>query len=273
MNSKKNNVPHGLFKRCPKCDYSIYSKELQLSLWVCPKCDYHFRLPARRRIKMLIDEGTFKEYDSDISTSDPLGFKDIKTYPEKVSEYVKKSGLNEAAVSGTAKIGGYDVSLCVLDFYFMGGSMGSAVGEKVCRAGERALRKKIPFIAVSASGGARMQEGILSLMQMAKTSAVIAKLDKEKIPYFSVMCDPTTGGVSASFAMLGDVNIAESRALIAFAGPRVIKQTIKQDLPPDFQSAEFVRDHGMIDIVVDREDLRGELIRLLRLFSGKPANK
>ncbi|MGM0568086.1 MAG: acetyl-CoA carboxylase, carboxyltransferase subunit beta [Elusimicrobiota bacterium] len=269
MAKKKKSYPKGLFKKCPKCERSIYNKELKGSLWICPKCDYYFRLSARKRIKIFVDEGSFKEYDSHIMTSDPLKFKDIKPYKEKAAASREKSGLSEAVVSGTAKLGGHDISLCVLDFYFMGGSMGSVVGEKICRAGERAIEKRIPLIIISASGGARMQEGIISLMQMAKTSAVIAKLDKEKIPYFSIMCDPTSGGVSASFAMLGDVNIAEPRALIAFAGPRVIKQTIKQKLPPGFQSAEFVREHGMLDMIVEREDMRPELIKLLGLFTGK----
>jgi len=263
----KNNIPEGLFEKCPECHYSVYVKELEENLWVCPKCSYYLRLSSQKRLKILVDEGTFKEFAGNITAGDPLKFVDGMPYPERVRQYKKKSKLNEAIVSGTAKISGMDVVMCILDFSFMGGSMGSAVGEKICLAVDRAIKKKVPFIAVSSSGGARMQEGILSLMQMAKTSAAIAKLGHEKIPYISVLCDPTSGGVSASFAMLGDVNIAEPNALIAFAGPRVIKQTIKQDLPPGFQRAEFVLKHGMLDMVVEREDLRSTLAKLLKMFS------
>ncbi len=262
----KKKIPAGLFEKCPKCHYSIYKKELEENLWVCPKCDYYFRLPSNKRLEILVDENSFKEYDKDITAGDPLKFNDIMPYSVRVKEYREKTKLNEAVVSGTARIGGMDVVISVLDFSFMGGSMGSVVGEKICLAVERAMKYRFPLIIISSSGGARMQEGILSLMQMAKTAAALSKLAKEKIPYMSVMCDPTSGGVSASFAMLGDVNISEPRALIAFAGPRVIKQTIKENLPPGFQSAEFVLEHGMIDMIVEREELKPTIIRLLKFF-------
>lgn len=264
----KKTIPQGLFEKCPKCHYSIYGKELEENLWVCPKCEYYFRLPSEKRLKILIDENSFREYNKNITAADPLQFKDLMPYSDRVQEYRQKTNLNEAIISGNAKIGGMDVVICILDFSFMGGSMGSVVGEKVCLSIERAIRKKYPIIIVSSSGGARMQEGILSLMQMAKTAASLAQLSSKRIPYVSVMCDPTSGGVSASFAMLGDVNISEPRSLIAFAGPRVIKQTIKEDLPPGFQRAEFVLEHGMIDMVVKREDLRSTLITLLKHFNG-----
>ncbi|MFW6134152.1 MAG: acetyl-CoA carboxylase, carboxyltransferase subunit beta [Elusimicrobiota bacterium] len=269
----EEGVPKGLFEKCPKCDYPVYSKELEENLWVCPKCDYYFRLPFYKRLKILIDEGSFKEYDKDLTTADPLKFRDRLNYPDRVEKYKKKTSMKEAVVSGTAKIGSIDVVICILDFYFMGGSMGSVVGEKVCRAVDRAIKKRYPLILVSSSGGARMQEGILSLMQMAKTAASIAKLGREKIPYFSIMCDPTSGGVSASFAMLGDVNISEPKSLIAFAGPRVIKQTIKQDLPRGFQRAEFLLEHGMLDMVVERDELRSTLVILLNLFTSEQRKK
>jgi len=268
---KKKN-PKRLFEKCPQCHNGIYIKELQENLWVCPKCDYYFRLSSAKRIQMLVDSDTFCEYDGDMKTSDPLDFKDRMPYTKRVESYRKKTSLNEAIISGIAEMGGVPICLCVLDFSFMGGSMGSVVGEKICRAADRAIKKKLPVIVVSSSGGARMQEGILSLMQMAKTAAAVSKLEQNRLPYISVMCDPTSGGVSASFAMLGDVNISEPRTLIAFAGPRVIKQTIKQDLPPGFQRAEFLLEHGMIDMVVERAELKSTLVRLLKLFSAGKTN-
>ncbi|MFH1416291.1 MAG: acetyl-CoA carboxylase, carboxyltransferase subunit beta [Elusimicrobiota bacterium] len=268
----KKAIPADLFQKCPACNYSVYGKELIENLWVCPNCDYYLRLPSLLRLQMLADEGSFKEYDRNITAADPLKFIDVKSYAERVKENMEKTNLKEAVRSGTALIGGMNAVICVLDFSFMGGSMGSVVGEKVCRAVERAISKRYPMIIISSSGGARMQEGILSLMQMAKTAAAIARLSEEKIPYLSVMCDPTSGGVSASFAMLGDVNISEPRSLIAFAGPRVIKQTIKEELPPGFQKAEFVLEHGMLDMVVKREDIRSTIIRLLDLFQRVRVN-
>ncbi len=265
MNSK--NIPKDLFEECPNCERAVYSKKLKENFWVCPQCNYYFRLPAFKRLKLLVDAGTFREYDSNLTASDPLNFKDKVPYTKRVKHYRNKTDLEEAVVAGIGNIGGGEVSICILDFTFMGGSMGSVVGEKVCRAVDRSIKKRIPLILISSSGGARMQEGIISLMQMAKTSAAIARLSNKKIPYFSLMCDPTSGGVSASFAMLGDVNISEPKALIAFAGPRVIKQTIKQDLPPGFQKAEFLKEHGMLDIICPREDLRATFIKLLKLFN------
>ncbi len=264
----KKKLPDGLFERCPKCHYSVYTAELEENFWVCPKCSFYFRLGVQKRLKVLIDDDTFVEFDANLTTADPLKFKDTMDYKDRAKIYRSKTNLKEAAISGTTKIGGFNIIICILDFSFMGGSMGSVVGEKVCRAVGKAIKNKIPLIIVSSSGGARMQEGILSLMQMAKTAASLGRLSKEKLPYFSVICDPTSGGVSASFAMLGDVNIAEPNALIAFAGPRVIKQTIKQDLPKGFQRSEFLLKHGMLDMVVDREDLRSTLIKLLRFFSN-----
>lgn len=268
----KRKIQKDLFEKCPECHYSIYKKELEENLWVCPKCDYYFRLSSERRLKILVDEKSFKEYDKDITAADPLKFKDLKPYIVRIKEYRNKTKLNEAIISGTARIGGIDVVICILDFSFMGGSMGSVVGEKVSLSVERAIKYRFPLIIVSSSGGARMQEGILSLMQMAKTAAGICMLGKEKIPYISVMCDPTSGGVSASFAMLGDVNISEPKSLIAFAGPRVIEQTIKQKLPPGFQKAEFVLQHGMIDMIVEREELKFTLIKLLKFFKDTEIN-
>jgi len=268
---KKTSDPGALFEKCPGCGHSIYSKELQENLMICPKCDYYFRLNSRQRISMLSDEGTFSEFDRKVMTADPLEFHDKVPYTDRVERYKKKTKQSEAITAGYAKMGGHDIVLCALDFSFMGGSMGSVVGEKVCLAAERAIEKRCPIILVSSSGGARMQEGILSLMQMAKTAAAVSRLSKEKIPYFSVMCDPTSGGVSASFAMIGDVNISEPNALIAFAGLRVIKETIKEDLPPGFQRAEFLLKHGMLDMVVEREDLRPTLITLLGFFKKSRA--
>lgn len=262
----KKSFPKGLFEKCPSCHFSIYKKELEENLWICPKCEYYFRLPSEKRLKVIVDDNSFKEYDKNITASDPLNFNDMMPYSKRVKENVKKTNLKEAVMSGIAKIGGIEVVICILDFSFMGGSMGSVVGEKVCLSAERSIKKRLPLIIISSSGGARMQEGILSLMQMAKTAAALSRLSEAGIPYISVMCDPTSGGVSASFAMLGDINISEPKSLIAFAGPRVIKQTIKQELPPGFQSAEFVLEHGMIDMVVGRDELRHVIIRLLKLF-------
>lgn len=264
--AKKKNIPKGLFEKCPKCKYSIYSKEFEQNLWICPKCNYYLRLNAEKRLKILVDNNSFEEFDKNIITADPLNFTDRIPYPQRVKEYRDKTKLSEAIVSGMAEMDSMAVVICILDFSFMGGSMGSVVGEKICRAAERAITHRAPLILISSSGGARMQEGILSLMQMVKTSAAIARLSNERLPYFSLMCDPTSGGVSASFAMLGDINISEPKTLIAFAGPRVIEQTIKQELPPGFQTSEFLLEHGILDMVVEREELRPTLIKLLRMF-------
>jgi acetyl-CoA carboxylase carboxyl transferase subunit beta len=263
---KKIKIPEGLWVKCDSCKEIIYKKEIDKNLKICPKCNYHFRISARERIKLFVDEGSFVEIDSGLASNDPLNFKDKIPYRDRLEENRKKSGLEEAAISGEAMVEGCPVIMVIMDFAFMGGSMGSVVGEKVMRAAETALEKKIPLITVASSGGARMQEGIFSLMQMARVSAAIAKLNESGILYISILADPTFGGVTASFAMLGDVIIAEPRSLIGFAGPRVIEQTIKQQLSEDFQRAEFLLDHGLIDIVVDRKALKktiGQIIGLL----------
>lgn len=264
---KKVKIPEGLWVKCDNCKEIVYKKEIDKNLKVCPKCNYHFRISAKERIRLLTDGGTFVEFNADISSGDPLNFKDSMPYPERIKENQKKSGLREAVISGDALINGHPVVLVVMDFLFMGGSMGSVVGEKVARAAEIALEKEVPLIIVSSSGGARMQEGILSLMQMAKVSAVIGKLKDNGVLYISVLADPTFGGVAASFAMLGDVIIAEPRSLIGFAGPRVIEQTTKQQLPDNFQRAEFLLERGLIDMVVSREDIKDTLTKLIELLS------
>jgi acetyl-CoA carboxylase carboxyl transferase subunit beta len=263
---KKGKTPEGLWIKCEGCREIVYRKEVEKNLKICPKCNYHFRISARERLKLLVDEGSFTEIDENLESMDPLHFKDSVSYKERLKENQKRSGLKEAVISGDALIKGYPVSLVIMDFSFMGGSMGSVVGEKVCRAAERAIEKKQPLIAISSSGGARMQEGIFSLMQMAKVSAAIARLRDNGILYISVLCDPTFGGVTASFATLGDIIIAEPKSLIGFAGPRVIEQTIKQPLPDDFQRADFLLAHGLIDMVVDRKNLKDTLARLFDLL-------
>jgi len=263
---KKIKIPEGLWVKCDSCREIIYKKEIDKNLRICPKCNYHFRISAKDRIQLLVDEGSFTEIDTGLSSKDPLNFRDKIAYKDRLEENRKKSELEEAAISGEATIEGIPVVLVMMDFSFMGGSMGSVVGEKVVRAAEAALEAKKPLITVASSGGARMQEGIFSLMQMARVSAAIARLNENGLLYISVLADPTFGGVTASFAMLGDVIIAEPRSLIGFAGPRVIEQTIKQQLPDDFQRAEFLLDHGMIDMVVDRKDLKktiGQIIGIL----------
>jgi acetyl-CoA carboxylase carboxyl transferase subunit beta len=260
---KRIKIPEGLWVKCDSCKEIIYKKEIDKNLKICPKCHYHFRISARERIQLLVDENSFVEIDTGLSSTDPLGFRDKVPYRERLEENRKKSGLEEAAVSGEATIAGHPVVAVIMDFSFMGGSMGSVVGEKVVRAAEVALEQKKPLITVASSGGARMQEGIFSLMQMARVSAAIARLSDGGGLYLSVLADPTFGGVTASFAMLGDIIIAEPRSLIGFAGPRVIEQTIKQQLPDDFQRAEFLLDHGMIDAVVDRRELRRTLGQII----------
>jgi acetyl-CoA carboxylase carboxyl transferase subunit beta len=263
---KKGKVPEGLWIKCEGCREIVYRKEVEKNLKICPKCNYHFRISARERLKLLVDEGSFTETDENLESTDPLHFKDSVSYKERLKENQKKSGLKEAVISGDALIKGYPVNLVIMDFSFMGGSMGSVVGEKVSRAAERAVEKKQPLIAISSSGGARMQEGIFSLMQMAKVSAAIARLRDNGILYISILCDPTFGGVTASFATLGDIIIAEPKSLIGFAGPRVIEQTIKQPLPDDFQRADFLLAHGLIDMVVDRKNLKETLAKLFGLL-------
>ncbi len=261
--TKKIKIPEGLWVKCDNCREIIYRKEIDKNLKVCPKCNYHFRISAQERLGLLVDKDTFEEINRDVTSGDPLGFEDTISYKERIKENQKKSGLKEAVITGEARIKGYPVIIAIMDFSFLGGSMGSAVGEKIVRAAETAHNKRIPLITVASSGGARMQEGIFSLMQMAKTSAAIARLKEAGVPFISILSDPTFGGVTASFAMLGDIIIAEPKSLIGFAGPRVIEQTIKQQLPENFQRAEFLLSHGMIDMVVDRKDLKETIGKIL----------
>ena len=267
--SKKVQMPEGLWTKCKNCEEIIYSKEIERNLNVCPKCDYHFRISARERISLVIDEGTFVETDPDMISVDFLKFKDSKKYSDRIKAALKKSGGGDAVVTGFGLMNGQEVVVAVFDFGFLGGSMGSVVGEKITRAIEQGLEKKAPVLVFSSSGGARMQESILSLMQMAKSSAALAKLKKAGIPFISVLTDPTTGGVTASFAMLGDLNIAEPKALIGFAGPRVIEQTIRQKLPEGFQRSEYLLEHGMIDMIVPRREMKSRLSQVLRIFTGQ----
>jgi acetyl-CoA carboxylase carboxyl transferase subunit beta len=255
-----------LWTKCNSCNEIIYRKVIERNLQVCPKCNYHFQIPARKRIECVVDPGTLTEYDTDLVSADPLEFKDTKRYPHRVKESQEATGLKDAVICGEAKIKGQPVMLGIFEFNFMGGSLGSVVGEKVTRLIERAIEKRVGVVIFCASGGARMQEGILSLMQMAKTSGALAKLHEAGIPYISVLTDPTTGGVSASIGMLGDVIIAEPKAMIGFAGPRVIKDTIRAELPEGFQRAEFLLEHGMVDLIVERKDLRHTLASLLEML-------
>src|SRR4030065_998484 len=263
---KKVKIPEGLWIKCNSCKEIIYRKEVENNHKVCPKCGYHFPISIEERIAQLIDEGTFKEFDSHLAPEDPLEFKDSIKYKHRLKNYQKKTGYNDAIVIGTGAIEGRQIVLGILNFSFMGGSMGSVVGEKVARAVDKAIELKSPLIIVNASGGARMQEGILSLMQMAKSSAAVARLGDAGLPFISILTDPTFGGVTASFAMLGDIIIAEPKALIGFAGPRVVEQTIKQQLPDGFQRAEFLLEHGMIDMIVERKKLKDTLSKVLTFF-------
>lgn len=263
---ERKDVPDGMWTKCDGCNEIIHRKQLEQQSYVCVKCNYHFRIGSKEYLQILVDDGTFKEMDKKMQTIDPLKFRDSKGYKERVKDTMRKTGLNDAVRTGTAKIGGMDVVVGVMDFSFIGGSMGSVVGEKVARAIVKALKTKVPIIIVSSTGGARMMEGALSLMQMAKTSARLAQLSDAGIPYISILTDPTTGGVTASYAMLGDINIAEPGALIGFAGPRVIRQTIGKDLPPGFQRAEFQLDHGFVDTVVHRKDMKETVTKLLHLM-------
>jgi acetyl-CoA carboxylase carboxyl transferase subunit beta len=268
---KKVNIAEGLWIKCDSCKEIMYRAEVERAGRVCPKCRYPFRIGARERIALLTDPGTFEEYQTGLVSADPLRFRDSKKYPDRVKAARQKTGFEDAVISGIARIDGLPAVLCVFEFTFLGGSMGSVVGEKLTRAIELGIDKALPVIIVSASGGARMQEGILSLMQMAKTSAALERLAEARLPYISVLTDPTTGGVTASFAMLGDVIVAEPRALIGFAGPRVIAETIRQPLPEGFQRSEFLLEHGQLDLVVERKDLKDLLRRLLVFFADQPA--
>lgn len=263
---KKVKMPEGVWRKCPHCQEIIYAKEIERNLNVCPKCDYHFRISARERIALILDEGSFAERDAGMRSVDFLEFRDSKRYRDRLRAAIKKSGLNDAVLWGPGTIEGLPVMVAVFDFSFMGGSMGAVVGEKVTRAIEQALVDRCPCVVFSSSGGARMQESILSLMQMAKTSAALARLREASLPFVSVLTDPTTGGVTASFAMLGDIIMAEPRALIGFAGPRVIEQTIRQKLPEGFQRSEYLLEHGMIDMIVRRPEMKPRLAQMLRIF-------
>ena len=259
----------GIFVKCPECENPLYKRELIESHQVCTHCNYHFRFPARDRLEDLFDDGQYERLDEEVTSADPLEFVDTKPYKDRIEQAKKSSGLPEAIVSGGGKVGAHLVYAGAMDMSFIGGSMGSAVGEKITRLIERALENKAAVVVFSASGGARMQEGTLSLMQMGKISAALSMLHEAKLPFISVLTDPTTGGVTASFAMLGDVILAEPKALIGFAGPRVIEQTIRQKLPKGFQRSEFLLEHGMVDLVVDRREMRGTIIRMLDFMMTK----
>jgi acetyl-CoA carboxylase carboxyl transferase subunit beta len=259
-----------LWTRCNNCQKILYKEDILENHSVCPSCDFHFRLSASERLATLFDEGRFEVLDHEIQPQDPLEFVDSIPYAKRLADNQKKTSLPEAVVNAVGTIGGIKAVISALDFAFMGGSMGSVVGEKVTLAAERALAERLPYLIVSVSGGARMQEGALSLMQMAKTSAALGRLEEARLPFISILADPTTGGVTASFAMLGDLNIAEPHALIGFAGPRVIEQTIKEKLPKGFQRSEFLLKHGMLDDVVPRKNLRAYVIRVLRLLLNRP---
>jgi len=268
LRSGKTKIPEGLWVKCDKCKEIIFKNELEKNLKVCPKqaCNYHYRMTAMERIGLLVEKLSFEEHDQNLVSSDPLKFKDSKKYKDRLKTYQKKTGQKDAMISGTGKINTHTVQICVFEFFFMGGSMGSVIGEKITRAINRAITRRHPLLIVNCSGGARMQEGILSLMQMAKTSAALSRLAKHKLPYISILADPTTGGVTASIAMLGDVILSEPGALIGFAGPRVIEQTIRQKLPEGFQCSEFLLDHGFIDKVVHRKYLKKTISNLLDCF-------
>src|SRR5262245_13156868 len=273
VENKQQRVPEGLWVKCDGCKEIIYKKEVLRNSNVCPKCNYHFRITAKERLTALLDEGRFQEVDTDIYSVDPLKFVDKKPYRDRLQEYRERTGMIDAVINVRGTLGGYQVVVSAMEYRFMGGSMGSVVGEKVTRAAERALEERIPLIVISCSGGARMQEGALSLMQMAKISAALAQLHEAHIPYISIITDPTTGGVTASFAMLGDINIAEPKALIGFAGPRVIEQTIRETLPEGFQRSEFLLEKGMIDLVVDRRELKALVSRALRFMGANAGSR
>ncbi len=256
----------GIFVKCPECDAALYRRELKESLQVCIHCDYHFRLDAESRLDLLFDEDEYELLDVNVTSADPLEFVDSKPYNKRIEQAKESSGINEAIVTGKGHVGGHLVLAGAMDMNFIGGSMGSAVGEKITRIIEKAIKERAAVVIFAASGGARMQEGTLSLMQMAKISAALAQLDSARLPFISVLTDPTTGGVTASFAMLGDVILAEPKALIGFAGPRVIEQTIRQKLPPGFQRSEFLLEHGMVDMVVDRRNLKETVTRTLNFM-------
>lgn len=262
-----SRIAEGTWVKCPSCAQAIFHKELAASLQVCPKCGHHFRMTAAERLAMLFD-GDWIELDAGLRSTDPLGFKGTKVYRDQLTASIKATGLNDAIICGRGTLAGMPVVIASMEYAFIGGSMNVVVGEKITRAAELALSERCPLIVVSCSGGARMMEGALSLMQMAKISAALGRLDRAGVPYISLLTDPTTGGVTASYAMLGDLNLAEPKALIGFAGPRVIEETIKQRLPPGFQRSEFLLEHGMVDAVVDRREMKAVIARTLRIFQG-----
>jgi len=266
---KQTAIPEGLWIKCDDCKEIVYRKEVEQNQNVCPKCGYHFRLTARQRFALLFDDGQYKEFAGNIRSGDPLEFRDTKRYRDRLRVYEQRVGKGDAVLCAEGKLDGMGVVICAMEYNFMGGSMGSVVGEKISTAAERALDKKEPLLIVSCSGGARMQEGILSLMQMAKISAALARLAEAGLPYISILTDPTTGGVTASYAMLGDLNIAEPKALIGFAGPRVIEQTIRQTLPEGFQRSEFLVEHGMVDLITPRAEMKPAIGRFLKIFTNQ----
>ena len=268
---KPSRVPEGLWVKCPGCSQLIYNKDLEASLNVCPKCAHHFRLSAAERLAALFDNGRYDEHFANLTSTDPLQFADTKPYRDRLRKMRETTGLKDSVIVATGRLDGLDVVVAAMEYAFIGGSLGVVAGEKITRALELALARRHPAIIVSCSGGARMMEGALSLMQMAKVSAALARLDRARVPFISVLTDPTTGGVTASFAMLGDLNIAEPKALIGFAGPRVIEQTIRQTLPEGFQRSEFLLEHGMLDLVIDRRDLKPSIARALRFMRAVPA--
>ena len=269
---KGSKIPEGLWVKCPSCTQALYNKDLAANLHVCPKCAHHFRLSAVDRLRQLFDESSWTEYDVELESTDPLSFTDTKRYADRLKAMAESTGLHDAVIVAAGAIEGRRTVVAAMEYGFIGGSMGVVVGEKITRGIERALAERLPLVIVSCSGGARMMEGALSLMQMAKISAALARLDRARLPYVSVLTDPTTGGVTASFAMLGDLNVAEPKALIGFAGPRVIEQTIRQKLPEGFQRSEFLLDHGMLDMVVDRRDLKATVARAIRFaLDERPA--
>lgn len=263
---QKREIKDNVWTKCDNCGEISYKQEIEKHLQTCPACGYHFKISAKKRIELIIDENSFIPMDDNLISLDPLKFRDTKKYTDRVKTAQKNTGLNDAYISGRAKVGGMDVNIGAIEFKFMGGSMGSVVGEKICRLIEDAIERRCHVITISASGGARMQESILSLMQMAKTSAALGKLHESKLAHISILTDPTTGGVTASYSMLGDVNLSEPGALIGFAGQRVIEQTIRQKLPEGFQKAEFLLSHGMLDSIVHRMKLRQTIIKLLEFF-------
>ena len=270
---KASRVPEGLWVKCPTCGKALYNKELTENLQVCLKCGHHFRLSAADRLRMLFDNGVWTEHDAGLRSNDPLTFTDTKPYRDRLAKSIKDTGLQDAIIVGSGEVEGIPTVIASMEYSFIGGSMGVVVGEKIVRGIELALARRAPMLIVSCSGGARMMEGALSLMQMAKISAALARLDRARLPYISILTHPTTGGVSASFATIGDVNLAEPKAMIGFAGPRVIKETTHQDLPPDFQTAEFLEEHGLLDLIVHRKKMRETLANLLRYLAPAAAKK